>query len=74
MRKIRVKVIVNSDREEVVDGDPVTVRVRERAERDRANMAVIKLLAEHFGCRVRIVSGAKSREKIVELEDKSGEE
>jgi len=74
MRRIQVKVITNSDRDEVSDGDPVVVRVRERAEKGRANRAVIKLLSAHFGCRVRIVSGAKSREKVVELEDKNNEE
>jgi uncharacterized protein (TIGR00251 family) len=74
MRRIRVKVITNSDRDEVLDGDPVVVRVRERAEKGRANRAVLRLLSEHFGCRARIVSGAKSREKVVELEESGGEE
>jgi uncharacterized protein (TIGR00251 family) len=67
MMQIRVKVIPNSDRDEVTEGDPVIVRVRERAEKDRANRAVVKLLSEHFGARAMIVSGAKSREKTVEL-------
>jgi uncharacterized protein YggU (UPF0235/DUF167 family) len=39
---------------------------------DRANVAVCKLLAAHFGVsvrRVEIVSGHRSRDKIVQIDD-----
>jgi uncharacterized protein (TIGR00251 family) len=64
---IRVKVIPNSGAEEVVDGDPVVVKVREPAERNRANLATMRLLAEHFGAKIKIISGHNSRRKVVEL-------
>lgn len=48
-----------------------TVAVKERAVEGKANRAIERALAEHFGVapsRVRIVSGETSRQKIVEIE------
>ncbi len=48
------------------------VAVTERAVEGRANEAIIAALAAHFGvprARVRIVRGAQSREKIVEVDE-----
>ncbi len=64
---ISIKVMPNSRKDEVVEGEPLVVKVREPPERGKANQAVLKLLAEHFGSSVRIVSGHKSKRKIVEL-------
>lgn len=52
------------------DGTHVTVWVRAAAHEGKANEAVAKALAEHFGValsRVRIASGHTSRKKIVEI-------
>lgn len=69
--KIRVKVKPNSRTEEVIqEGDGFTVRVKEPPKEGKANEAVIKLLAEHFGIsksQVRILSGFKSKNKVVEV-------
>ncbi len=71
--KIRVKVIPNSKVEGVVrEGDGFLVRVKEPAREGKANRAVIKLLAEHFGVsqrRVVIASGFGSRNKVIEVLD-----
>ncbi|MDY6985552.1 MAG: DUF167 domain-containing protein [Candidatus Thermoplasmatota archaeon] len=67
--RIKIKVVPNSDRDEVIEGDPLIVRVRDMPVKGKANRAVIKLLSKHFNSRVRIVSGAKSKEKIVEVKD-----
>jgi uncharacterized protein (TIGR00251 family) len=71
--KIRVKVISNSKVEGVVrGGDGFLVRVKEPAKEGKANRAVIKLLAEHFGVsqrRVVIASGFGSRNKVIEVLD-----
>ena len=48
------------------DGSLV-VWVKARAEKGKANIAVVKLLSKHFGGRVRIISGITSRQKIVEV-------
>ena len=71
--KIKVKVIPNSKVEGVVkEGDGFLVRVKEPAKEGRANRAVIKLLAEHFGVSQRqvvISGGFISRNKVVEVLD-----
>ena len=69
--KIRVKVIPNSKREEVIrDDDYFVVRVKESPKEGKANKAVMKLLAHHFKVpqdSVRISSGIKSKEKIIDI-------
>jgi uncharacterized protein (TIGR00251 family) len=69
--KIQVKVKPNSRTEDVSqEGDSFIVRVKEPPREGKANLAVIKLLAEHFGVpksQVRIASGLKSRNKILEV-------
>jgi uncharacterized protein YggU (UPF0235/DUF167 family) len=52
-------------------GPALLVSVRARAVEGRANGAVLTLLAETFGLprsRVRLQSGARSRDKVVDLE------
>jgi uncharacterized protein (TIGR00251 family) len=69
--KIQVKVKPNSSTEEVSrEGNSFIVKVKEPPKEGKANQAVIKLLAEHFGIpqsQVRILSGFKSRNKVVEV-------
>ena len=68
--KIQIKVKPNSKTEEVSqEGDNFIVKVKEPPREGRANQAVIKLLAKHFGVsqgRVRILSGFKSKNKVIE--------
>jgi uncharacterized protein (TIGR00251 family) len=48
------------------------VRVHSAPEGGKANSEVIELLAEHFGVprtRIKILRGASSRNKIVEIDD-----
>ena len=69
--KINVKVFTRSAKEEVVQKpDGYTVRVRAAPQDGKANEAVIRLLARHFGVTrsaVRIASGLTARNKIVEI-------
>ena len=69
--KIQVKVKPNAKTEEVSqEGDSFIVKVKEPPREGKANQAVIKLLAQHFGVaksRVRILSGLKSKNKVVEV-------
>ncbi len=71
--KIKVKVAPNSKVEVVIkEGDRFLVRVKEPAKEGKANRAVIKLLAEHFGVSQRqvvISSGLGSRNKVIEVLD-----
>jgi uncharacterized protein (TIGR00251 family) len=69
--KIQAKVKLNSKTEEVSQqGDSFIVKVKEPPKEGKANQAVIKLLAEHFGVthnQVRILSGFRSKNKVVEI-------
>jgi hypothetical protein len=69
--KIHVKLKPNSRTEELShEGGSFIAKVKEPPREGKANQAVIKLLAGHFGVpqsQVRIVSGFKSRNKIIEV-------
>jgi len=68
---IRVKAFPKSGREEVVEGNgELRAYVKAAPEGGKANAAVAKLLAAHFGVHpsaVRLVSGATSRRKAFEI-------
>jgi uncharacterized protein (TIGR00251 family) len=49
------------------DGSSVLVSVKDAPEKGAANSAVIKLLKRELGWQARIVRGAKSRNKIIEI-------
>jgi uncharacterized protein (TIGR00251 family) len=72
--KIQVKVKPNSRTEEVSqEGESFIVKVKEPPREGKANQAVIKLLAEHFGVpqsRVRILSGFRSKNKVIEVAER----
>jgi uncharacterized protein len=69
--KIQVKVKPNSKTEEISrEGDSFIVKVKEPPNEGKANQAVIKLLAEHFGVpksELRILSGFRSKSKVIEV-------
>ena len=53
-----------------VAGSEIAVSIKSRPERGRANRELVKKLAAHFGVpeqSVRILSGATSRKKLVEI-------
>jgi uncharacterized protein (TIGR00251 family) len=45
------------------------VSLKASARKGKANTELVKTLSKYFGCRVRIVSGFKSKNKIVEICD-----
>jgi len=69
--KIQVRVKPNSRTEEVSqEGDNFVVKVKEPPKEGKANQAVIRLLAKHLGLsqsRVKILSGFKSKNKVIEI-------
>jgi uncharacterized protein (TIGR00251 family) len=71
--KSRIKVIPNSKAVEIMqEGEILVVKVNEPSKDGRANRAVIKVLAKHFGVpqdSVHIKSGLRSRNKIIEITD-----
>jgi len=69
--KIQVKVKPNSKTEEISQaGNSLIIKIKEPPKEGKANQAVIKLLAENFGVsqsQVRILSGFRSRNKVIEV-------
>ena len=63
--------VVEPEMKLIPDDEPIyTVHVKERPVEGRANEAILKLPAEHFGVarsQVRLVSGATSRRKVFEI-------
>ncbi len=71
-QRLNVRVIPNASRDEIVGETDGVLKIKLRAvpEGGRANKALCALLARENGCRardVRIVSGDKSRNKVVEI-------
>ena len=72
--KLRVKVVPKASRDEIVGwlGDALKVSVSAPPVRGQANDAVVALLAEALGlprARIRVVAGASTARKTVEIED-----
>lgn len=65
--RMEIRVNANSRKDEVVEDVVLTVNVKAKPENNKANLAVIKLLEDYFDRQVRIVSGLKSRKKIIEI-------
>ncbi len=79
MIAVTVRVHPGASRESVtlLDDGSLDVRVRPRAIDGKANEGVVEVLAERLGLRqrdVRITSGARSRQKLVELDLPSHDE
>ncbi|WP_456477786.1 DUF167 domain-containing protein [Geoglobus ahangari] len=76
--RVRVHVTPKSRRCEVAGYDEwkkaIIVRVRAPPEGGKANREVEQLLSEFFGTGVEIVSGHRSRDKVVEIKGMSEEE
>ena len=70
--RIEVKVIPKAKRDRVYEEDgKLKVYVRAPAIDNRANRALIEVLARHFNVKkrsIRIVKGERSREKIIEID------
>jgi len=68
---LKVKPGAKQEKLEKTGDNAFTVWVREPAKENKANFAVLEAIAGHFGvgmAHVRLVSGAHSKEKIVEVE------
>lgn len=70
-KRFRIIVKPNS-RENKIEGfdsqrNAYRISIKARAEDNKANIEVIKFLSKMLGNKVRIVSGLKSREKMIEV-------
>ena len=66
---IKVFVKPNSKEEafEELGHNEYVVKLREPAEKGKANVALLKLLKKHFKGEIRIIHGFSDRDKIIEI-------
>ena len=65
---IKVKVHPNSNKQEIINKEnKYEVYLKEKAENNKANLELIKLLSKYFNSKVSIKSGLKSRKKIIKV-------
>lgn len=48
-----------------VKGEEILVKVKEKAEKGKANLKVVRILEKAFGKKIRIVRGLKNRKKLI---------
>ena len=69
--KFKIIVKTNTKKNEVLGYDKIKeayrISIKEKAEDNRANKEIIKFLSKLLKKKVRIVSGLKSKEKILEV-------
>lgn len=62
---LNIKVNVNKKKTEIVSSDPFILNIKEKAEKNKANLEIIKFLSKYFGKQVKIVRGLKSKNKVI---------
>ncbi len=70
MMKIKIKFHPNSSQEKIkkISDSEFEVWLSEKPIENKANKSLERFLKKHFGANVKIISGLKSRNKIVEFE------
>ncbi len=72
--RICVRVVPNAGKFRISSNSSgLKIYVKEKAEGNKANTAVAKGLEKLLGKEVRLVSGAKARKKVLEIEGKEEE-
>lgn len=76
-RRLDVRVVPNASCDEIVgwQGDVLKIKLQAVPEAGKANRALCMFLSRQLGCHkreVRIISGEKSRTKVVEVPAGSG--
>jgi len=67
--KVEVKAEAREEKVESQGGDLYLVHVKAPRSKGKANQAVLKALKRHFGRQARLVSGATSTSKLVEISE-----
>jgi len=67
--QIKVKVTPNSSKTEIksIENNIVKINVNAPPEKDKANKELIKFFKKQFKLNIRIKSGKKSKEKVLEI-------
>ncbi len=66
---VEVKVKPGSKKQDInkINDKEYSVNLKERAENNKANIELLKLLKKHFNAEVKIVKGAKNKNKVVRI-------
>ena len=67
---VKVKLKVRQEKIEKISKNVFKISINQVTEKQKANKAIIKILADYFNLpisRIKIVSGIKSKEKILEI-------
>ncbi len=69
MKVLKITVKPNSPETKIIseNGAELVIAVHAPAEKNKANLELIKFLKKRFGVDVRIMRGAASRKKIVQI-------
>jgi uncharacterized protein (TIGR00251 family) len=67
--KIEIRVIANATKDEIIEGQPLTVKTKSPAIKGKANKTAVRMLSKYFNSKVQIVSGMKNRKKVIEVLD-----
>jgi uncharacterized protein (TIGR00251 family) len=67
--KIKVKIHPASSKEKIKqkDKENYEIWIKEKAEDNKANIALVKMLKKHFKSEIKIKSGFSSRNKIIDV-------
>jgi uncharacterized protein (TIGR00251 family) len=66
--KREIKVVASAKKDEIIEGDPLIVKTKYPPRQGKANRAVEKHLSKYFHTSVKIIKGAKSKNKMIELD------
>jgi len=71
MQRITIRLKPNAKDSKVVSQNinHYVVEVKSAPEKGKANIELVKFMSKHLGKKVRIVSGLKSRDKVLEVLD-----
>ena len=64
---LRIEVIPSAKKDQIIEGKSLIVKVKEPPIKGRANKVVVKLLSKYLGKRVRIISGGRSKKKLIKV-------
>ncbi len=66
--RLEIKVKTGSGKSEIIRKDGYIAFLKSQPEHNKANLELVQLAKKHFKSEVRIVSGFKSKNKIIEID------
>jgi len=68
--RVKIKVKPGSGKQKIEKAEEgYVVWLKERAEDNKANIELLKLMKKYLGKNIKIIKGVRSRDKIIEVRD-----